>query len=373
MKKYVIIIFSAVLIAVILRYVISSLGGFKRAKAKFNPPQVTVENVKTKRIIPSYEAPGRVEAKFQVEIVARVAGYLEHAYFKEGSCVKKGDTLFLIEPNEYSIDVSVASADVKKISAQLDYANKQLIRAQELVKKDFIAKARYDELKSNRDSLQAQLAAAKSGMSDAQRNLGYTKIKAPVDGRIGVIDVSVGNYVTPQSTPLTTINSIDPIYVMFPLSADDYSDITSVDNGDNKRRKVELYFNNGKKYEYDGVQDFFDNKVDETTGTVSFRATFKNPEKRLLHGEFVRVRIYANNPVDMPIIPVTAVQENQEGKYVYKLDDNNLPQLTYIKTGDEVDNNWIIKAGVKTGDKIITSGIMKVIPNKPIKIIKNQE
>ena len=373
MKKNILIVILLVLAAICVRFGISyNAYVSQKAKKAQKAPEVVVDTIKNAEIIRSYEAPGRVVAKYRVEILARINGYLQKSYFKEGDFVKAGQTLFLIEPTEYSNAASVAQADVSNLKAQLAYAEKQLARAEELVKKDYIAKAQYDNILSQRDSLRAQLASAQSRYNDSNRNLGYTNVKAPVDGRIGIIDVTLGNYVSPSSGPLTTINSTDPMYVTFPLESSDYSDLSSADGADNKNRKVELYFANGGKYQSDGVQDFIDNKIDTSTGTVTLRATFKNPNNQLLHGDFVTIKLYSNKPVKTPIVPLVAVQENQAGKYVYKIDENDLPQLVYIKVDGQHGQNWIIKEGLKYGDKIIVDGIQKVIPNSPV-TIKNVE
>jgi membrane fusion protein (multidrug efflux system) len=203
--------------------------------------------------------------------------------------------------------------------------------------------------------------------------LSYTRVKAPVDGRVGIIDVTIGNYVTPSTGSLTTINSTNPIYVTFPLSSEDYARLSSIDESASEKRKVELFFQNGTKYDLDGVQDFLDNKVEQTTGTVTMRATFQNPDNKLLHGEFVNVKLYANHPTKVPVVPIVAVQENQEGKYVYKIDDQGLPQLTYIKVQGQSGNNWIVLDGLKKGDRIITDGIQKVMPGAPVKIVTQEE
>ncbi len=372
MKKSLIIVTIIILSAILLRFLYSVITGYLIGK-KMSVAQVAdvkVQKVETKKITPVFEASGRVEAQYQVNIIARVSGYLQKSYFKEGSKVKKGDTLFLIEPAQYQNAASVSNADIKEIQAQLSYANKQLTRAKELVKQDYIAKSRYDELLAQRDSLVAKLNAAYSQHKDTQRNLSYTNIKSPIDGKVGVIDVSVGNYVDASTGNLTTINSIDPVYVTFSLSAQDYNILNFNDENKNTTRKTEIYFSDGKKYKFEGVQDFTDNKIEETTGTVMFRATFPNPEEELLHGEFVTVKIYANNPSDIPVIPVTAVMQNQEGQYVYKLEKNNIPQIVYIKTGDQYDGNWIVKSGLKQGDRIITEGTIKVTPGAKIHITK---
>ncbi len=375
MKKKILLIIIIALIAIGFRFVTSSIGGMMRQKARLNvaPPNVVVQQIEENNVIRTFDAPGRVVSKYQVSIMARISGYLQKSFFKEGDYVKAGETLFLIEPAEYQNASNVAGANIQNIKAQLAYANKQLARAEELVRQDYIAKAKYDEILANRDALQAQLSAAQSNYKDTNRNLSYTRVKAPVDGRIGIIDVTVGNYVTPSSGSLTTINSTNPIYVTFPLSSEDYAAISSIDKKADARRKVELFFQNGDKYELNGVQDFLDNKVDQTTGTVTLRATFQNPNNKLLHGEFVNVRLFANNPVKVPVVPIVAVQENQEGKYVYTIDNKGLPKLTYIKTQGQSGDNWIVKDGLKYGDKVIVEGILKVTPGSPVKIVSKKQ
>lgn len=370
MKKNIIIVILLILAAILVRFGISAYDSMKSTKERKaqKAPAVVVDTIKEADIIRCYESPARVTAKYRVEILARIAGYLQKSYFKEGDYVKAGQTLFLIEPTEYSNAASVAGADVSNLQAQLAYAEKQLARAEDLVKKDYIAKAQYDNILSQRDSLKAQLTSAKSRYNDSKRNLGYTIVKAPVDGQIGVIDVTVGNYVTPSSGALTTINSVNPMYVTFSFESSDYNLLARSDGDDNKNHKTELYFSDGTKYTVDGIQDFTDNKVDESTGTVTLRATFNNPNHQLLHGDFVNIKLYANKPTKTPIVPLVAVQENQAGKYVYRLDEKDLPQLVYIKVSGQHGDNWVVKDGIKAGDRIITNGIQKVIPGQPVTI-----
>lgn len=370
MKKNIIIIIAVILAAVLFRFGMSYYENIKQGKMAKNKkaPEVSVAAIKENEIIRSFEAPGRVVSKYQVNVMARISGYLQKSYFKEGDFVKAGQTLFLIEPQEFSNAANVAKADLENTRAQLVYAEKQLARAKELVAKDYIAKSQYDNLLAQRDSLKAQLASAQARYNDTNRSLSYTHIKAPVDGRIGIITVTLGNYVTPSSGPLTTINSTDPIYVMFPLDSADFNALSNADGADHKNRKTEITFSNGAKYPLTGTQDFHDNKIDQSTGTVTMRATFKNPNNQLLHGEFVTVKLYSNNPVKTPVVPQIAVQENQAGKYVYKLDENGLPQLTYIKIGEQNGDSWIVKEGLKSGDRIVVDGLQKVIPGQPITI-----
>lgn len=375
MKKNIIIFLLVVIAAILFRYGYSMFSNIMQGKAMKNrpAPSVTVQEIENQSVIRSFEAPGRVVSKYRVDVMARISGYLLKSYFKEGDTVKAGQILFQIEPTEYSNASNVAAANVKNLKAQLVYAEKQLARAAELVKKDYIAKAQYDQMLSQRDALKAQLASAQASYNDANRNLGYTHVKSPVNGKVGIINVTVGNYVSPTSGALTTINSTDPIYVTFPIDSADFQALANADKSNNINRKVELILNGGNKYSKTGVQDFQDNKVDQSTGTVTMRATFANPNNELIHGEFVTVKLYSNKPVEVPVAPITAVLENQAGKYVYKLDENNLPQLVYVKTGEQNGENWIIKEGLKKGDRIVTDGLQKVTPGKPVTIVTTEE
>lgn len=375
MKKTFIILLAVIIGAIIARYGVSLFNNIMSGKAAKNrpAPQVVVDTVQDRKIIRTYDAPGRVVSKYRVDVLARISGYLTKSYFKEGDFVKQGQTLFQIEPTEFSNSTKVAQANVSNLRAQLSYAEKQLARAQELVAKDYIAKSQYDQMLSQRDSLRAQLSSAEASLSDTQRIMGYTMVKSPVDGRVGIINVTIGNYVTPSSGALTTINSTNPIYVTFPLDSSDYAILANSDGEANTNRKVELYLSNGEKYKTDGVQDFQDNKVDQSTGTITMRATFQNPNNTLIQGEFLTVKLYANKPSNIPVVKQTAVQENQAGKYVYKLDENGIPQLTYIKTKGQDGDCWIVEEGLKKGDKIVIDGLQKVIPGRPVTVVSEEE
>lgn len=374
MKKNILIISAVVLIAIVARFIFSEYGQFmqKRMLKKTAAATVEVSKVGEADVLKQLEAPGRILSKHRVDIVARIEGYLTKSYFKEGDYVRRGQILFQIEPQEWLYSVQKARANVADTKAQLVYAEKQLKRGEILVKKDYIAKAEYDQLLSNRDALRGQLAMYQATLRDAQRNYSYTSVRAPVDGQIGMITITVGNYVNESTGTLTTIFSKDPIYVTFPIDSKEYLKLTEIDPA-NTKREVELFFPTGEKYELSGVQDFHDNTVDESTGTITMRATFKNPQGRLINGEYVKVSVYSNKTVKVPIVPQTAVLENPQGKYVYTINDKNIPAITPIKTAGQYKNNWIIESGVKAGDTIITGGLQKVIPDVPVKIEDDKE
>ena len=372
MRKNIIIILIIAVALVFGRWLMSSLSKDKTAKQRelSRTPAVTVAEVKTDKVVMEYTSTARVTAKYRVEILARISGYLLKSYFKEGDNVKAGQLLFEIEPQQYQYAAKQAKANIENTKAQYEYYQKQLERYKELVSKDYIAKSDYDNIYSQRNAFRAQLDSADSAYRDAQRNLSYTKIKSPVDGKVGMISVTEGNYVSMNSGPLTTINSYDPMYVTFPMTSKDYADLARIDANNNINRKVEFLFSTGKKYEYSGIQDFLDNKVDESTGTITLRATFPNPKNELIHGDFGKIIIYSNNKATMPVVPQTATMENQEGRYLYVLDKDNLPRMSYIKTMGQTDNgNWIVSEGVKAGDRILTSGIQKVVPGNPVRIV----
>ena len=375
MKKNFIIVILIAIVLILGRMLLSNIDKIKNGKlrASANVPAVTVEVVQSENVIRQFEAPARVVAKYRVNVLARISGYLTKSYFKEGDYVKAGQVLFEIEPEQYQYALSQAKANLDNIKSQADYYQKQLARYQELVNQDYIARSDYDNILAQKNAFQAQLESATSAYKDAQRNYGYTKVKSPVNGKVGLISVTVGNFVSMSSQPLTTINSTEPMYITFPLDAKDYVELVRVDKSANIDRNVDFIFSSGHKYEFSGVQDFHDNKIDETTGTITLRATFPNPDDKLIQGDFGKIIIYSKLKDDLPVVPQNATMENQEGRYLYVLDDQNLPRMVYIKTGGQTsDGKWIISSGVNAGDKIITSGIQKVMPGRPIKII-NQE
>ena len=375
MRKNIIIILSIVITLILGRMIIAQMSKSSSAKqrASMGAPAVTVDIVKTAKVRREFDAPARVIAKYRVEVLARINGYLTKSYFKEGDFVKKGQLLFEIEPQEYSYAAGLAKGNLDNARAQQEYYNKQLARYKELVENDFVARADYDNVLAQRDAYRAQVQSMENAYRDAQRNLSYTHVKSPVDGRVGIIDVTVGNFVSASSGPLTTINSSNPMYITFPLESKDYAELNRIDGSADAKRDVEFTFSSGQKYEFKGVQDFYDNRVDESTGTITLRATFPNPNNVLLQGDFGRIKIYSNKDDEMPIVPQSATMENQEGLYVYIMDEENNPKLTYIKTMGQVGTDWIVYEGVKKGDKIITTGMQKVIPGSPVKVVKTAE
>lgn len=375
MKKVIIITLSIAIVAVLARFLTYQFQGFQAAKRMkmAGAPGVTIQAVEARDVTKKFEAPGRIQSVSRIDIVARVSGYLTKSYFKEGDVVKKGQILFEIEPQEYQLAANKAKANLDNAQAQLIYYEKQLTRAKELVKQDYIAKAKYDEVLAQRDSYKAQVSMYRSAYQDALRNLSYTRVKAPVDGQVGMIKVTVGNYVTAQSGALTTLNSVDPIYVTFPLDAKNYTELLRIDKTSAVNRNVDLYFSTGSKYEFSGIQNFHDNNVDPTTGSILMRATFPNPKGLLINGNYATVYIYSKEKENVPVVPQIAVLENPQYKYVYKIDEKGLPQIQKIETFGQDGKDCVVKSGLKAGDRVIVLGIQGVIPSRPVRELTQEE
>lgn len=375
MKKVIIITLTIAVVAVLARFLTYQFQGFQMAKKMkmAGAPGVTIQAIETRDVTRQFEAPGRIQSVSRIDIVARVSGYLTKSYFKEGDVVKKGQILFEIEPQEYQLAANKAKANLDNAQAQLVYYEKQLTRAKELVKQDYIAKAKYDEVLAQRDSYKAQVSMYRSAYQDALRNLSYTRVKAPVDGQVGMIKVTVGNYVTAQSGALTTLNSVDPIYVTFPLDAKNYTELLRIDKTANVNRNVDLYFSTGAKYEFSGIQNFHDNNVDPTTGSILMRATFPNPKGLLINGNYATVYIYSKVKENVPVVPQIAVLENPQYKYVYKIDAKGLPQIQQIETAGQDGKDWVVKSGLNAGDKVVVLGIQGVIPSRPVRELSEEE
>lgn len=375
MKKKIIIGLIIALSLIAIRFCISGITQMlmKKHKAGAVTP-VSITEIQNADVQMEVEAPGRVISDRRVDVVSRISGYLTKSYFKEGDFVKKGQVLFEIEPQEYANALQEARANVEDTRAKLKYAEKNAQRSETLLKKQYISKDSYDQLISVRDGLRAQLKLYTAKLRDAERNYSYTHVKAPVDGRVGMMEITVGNYVTKDSGSITTVYSVDPIYVTFPVAAKTFQILQEVDEkAQNVGRKTELILANGEKYKFEGIQDFQNNIIEETTGSIMLRAVFKNPNGLLINGDYVKVKIFSNNKTTVPVVPQTAVMENPKGKYVYKIDEKGLPQICFITVEGQYKDNWIVTSGLVKGDKIITGNIQKVIPDTPVKIVSEEE
>ncbi len=340
-------------------------------------PVVSVDSVKVEDIANSIEAPGRVVAKYSVDIVAKVSGSLLNKHFNEGDYVQKGQLLFTIDPQEYAINVNKAAASLQNAQAIAFRAQKDYERAKELVAKDFIAKSTYDQNLAEKNVALANIKSASAQLSDAKRLLSYTKITAPVSGRIGMVNVTEGNYITAQTGSLARLVSLDPIYVTYSLDSKQFNQLKSDTILPTVKQdepiKVQITLPDGTVYEHYGDEDFFGNEISQTTGSIPLRATFKNPEHTLVPGDFVKVKIFSNTKNKKLIVPQAAVLQDSTGRYVFTLTEDNKAVQTYITTDGEYDTYFIVKEGLKEGDKFISDGAVSVMNGAQVRVVEKQQ
>ena len=375
MKKISKIVVIVILALIAFRFVSVKFGEFQRNKInKANAiPSVQVDTVKESEISKSIEIAGRIESSDKVDIVARVDGYLQKRHFTEGDFVKKGQLLLTIEPTQYINNLNRARAELETAKANLYKSTRDYERGAELVKKDFISKSTYDSLYADKLSASASVKAASAALAEAQRNYGYTSIKSPVDGKIGALNIQEGNYVSTASGTLATVTKTNPIYVKYSVDSKQFEELKKNEFLPKKGQndiKVDIILPSGKTYPIKGVQDFFDNQISTTTGTIDFRATVDNSNNELIPGDFVKVKVYSNKINKVALIPQEITLQDSKGRYVYAINEKNLAVPKYFEDNGQYENYWIVKSGLNIGDKYITTGITSLMPNMPVKEIQ---
>lgn len=330
-------------------------------KANSIPKTVQTSKPEYEEIYSSSESAGRIEAKYSVDVVARINGWLQKRFFDEGAKIHKGQTLFLIEPDQYQIAVKNAEANVRQNKASLINAQKELVRAAELVKQDYVSKSYYDEALATRDRAQAALDASQAALADARLNLSYTKVTSPIDGKIGKIIITEGNLVNTTSGALARIVSVKPIYVYFTLKSSEFLKFKKVDSSaDFSNMNVKIQLADGTTYAENGKIEFVNNEVDQTTGTISLRATFENADELLVPGDFVKVVVTAKTPKKVVLIPQSAALDDAQGYYVWSVDSDNKAVRKNIKVAEEIDKKWVVEEGLTPEDIFVSKGTQSI-------------
>ncbi len=370
-NKKLIFIFLILVIVVPIAFnkIMSAVGVQMMMKMRSKPPVVEVAPVIENEIYDQAESAGRLEPKYSVDVVARVNGWLQKRYFEEGAYVKKGQTLFLIEPNEYQIAVQNAQAAVRQSQAALTNADKELKRAQELVKGDYVSKSYYDQAVATRDQNRAMLDVNRSNLAKARLNLSYTRVVSPIDGKIGKIMITEGNLVNPQAGALAKIVSVNPVYAYFNLKSEDFLKFKKSDEkSDLSNMKVELQLADGSIYPVTGKIEFISNVVDPSAGTIDLRATFPNKDNLLVPGDYIKVVASSNKARKVTLVPQSAVTNSTNGYFVWIIDKESKAQQKFIKISDPVRNCWIVEEGLKPNEIIITKGLQMLKPGIKVKI-----
>lgn len=339
----------------------SKFSEIMQRKANSIPKTVQTSKPEYEEIYSSSESAGRIEAKYSVDVVARINGWLQKRFFNEGAKIHKGQTLFLIEPDQYQIAVKNAEANVRQNKASLINAQKELVRAAELVKQDYVSKSYYDEALATRDRAQAALDASQAALADARLNLSYTKVTSPIDGKIGKIIITEGNLVNTTSGALARIVSVKPIYVYFTLKSSEFLKFKKVDSSaDFSNMNVKIQLADGTTYAENGKIEFVNNEVDQTTGTISLRATFENADELLVPGDFVKVVVTAKTPKKVVLIPQSAALDDAQGYYVWSVDSDNKAVRKNIKVSEEIDKKWVVEEGLTPEDIFVSKGTQSI-------------
>lgn len=372
-KQMAIAVLLIIIVPIIWNQISGVVGGYMMAQAMKMPKEVVVDTPHMEETFISAESTGRVEAKYSVDVIARVSGWLLKKYFNEGDFVHKGQLLFQIDPKEFQIEVNNSKAAVSQYSALLKNAQQELDRANALIKEDLISHSDVDSSLASRNSNKALLDAARQKYELALVNLSYTSIKSPIDGRIGKIKITEGNYVNATSGPLVNISSTDPVYVSFSLRSSDFIKLLKASDKF-KDVEVKIQADTGKVYPHVGKIDFVDNQIDQNSGSIPMRATFENPNGWLVPGDYMKVSLTAPQQTSFMTVPQSCTKgDAMSGYYVWVVKDNKAVRRD-IKVSDTIDTNWIVTEGLDINDTIVVAGIQNITRDgQELKILTNKE
>lgn len=371
-KQLAVIILLIIIVPIIYNKTSGFIIGVLQKQAMRMPKEVVVDNPHMEQVNVSAESIGRVEAQYSIDVIARVSGFLLKKYFKEGDFVKKGQLLFQIDPREYQLSVNNSRAAVNQYQALYTNAQQEWHRANALVKEDLISRSDVDSSLAARNQNKALLDSANQQLELAKVNLSYTSIRSPIDGRIGKVNITEGNYVTATSGSLVNVASVSPVYVTFSLKGDDFVKLLRASD-QFKDVEVKVQFGDGSWYDKAGTVNFVDNKIDKDSGSVQMRATFDNDKGWLVPGAYMKVKLTAPKTVEYMTVPQACAKgDAMSGYYVWAVQDNKSVRKD-IKVSDDINNNWIVEDGLNKSDVIVVSGIQNVAAEgQKLKITKNQ-
>lgn len=333
------------------------------AQAAAEPPSVVVAPAERRDITPRFSYLGRAEAVDTVELRARVSGFLEKRNFREGTEIKAGEVLFEIERDTYEITVQQREADLAGAKATLENAQADFARKETLVKRGTASEASLDSARATRGTARAGVQQGEAALRAANLDLSYTQVISPIDGKISRARYSVGNFVGPNSEPLATVISLDPIYVTIEVSEKELIEARreGIDL-DNPIVAPSLELSDGSVYEHPGEFDYLDSTVNRSTDTVTARAVFPNPDRVLLPGEFVTVVVRQTTPQSAVVIPQASVQKDQRGHFVLVVDRADKVEVRRVSLGDQFEMDWVVNDGLAEGERVIVQGLQRVQP-----------
>ncbi len=333
---------------------------------------VTILTVKSADINMTTEATATTEASKFVQLRARVDGYLNSIDYTEGSFVRSGETLFTLDPKPLEATLKIAKGTKASADANYQNAKRNLDRIQPLFEANAVSRQEYDTAVATELSTKAALQSAEASVALAELNLGYTSIKSPITGMSDKAAVHVGNYISPSTNGLlTTISQIDPIYINFQITENQYLSMNQAGQN-NKESIVKVTTADGKPYAENGKVSFCSPSFDTSTGTMNCRAEVKNPNGKLRPGEFVRIKVGSQKPQKVILVPQKALLQGQKGRFVYVIKDNHATPRPVV-LGEWIGDKAVILQGLMDNDIIAVDGIAKVMPNSEVKVLGNAE
>lgn len=326
---------------------------------------VTVATASTKSVPVRLHAIGTVEAYSTVTIKSQVDGIIQKVHFREGQDVKAGDLLFSIDPRPFQAQLDQAQANLARDAAQAKNAQAQAARYASLYQSGIVSKDQYDTYQTNFAALQAAVRADKAAVETAKLNLSYCTIRSPIDGRTGSLLVHAGNLIKVNDTSLLVINRIEPIYVDFSVPEQDLEDIKKFMA--ERRLPVEAAVAHDPN-RVEGVLDFVNNSVDNSTGTIMLKGLFSNHRRRLWPGQFVDVYLQLTSQPDATVVPSQAVQTGQKGLYIYVVKSDKTVEVRPVQVGSTYQGDTVIEKGITPGDEVVTDGQLLLRPGAKVTI-----
>lgn len=340
------------------------------------PAPVSYVEVVPRNTPKQFEYTGKTESSRQVEVRARVEGYLDKIAYIEGSVVRTGDLMFQIDPRPFQAALDNAKGSLAQAQAKLTNATATLKRVRPLAKENALSQKDLDDAVAAELEAKAAVVSAQAGVRNAELNLEYTTIRSPLNGLSGRSTQREGSLVQPAaSQPLTTLVQLDPMWVNFGIGENDVLRYrTGVAAGTLRtpgedKVEIELVLANGQPYPLKGRINYVDPVVDAQTGTLNIRAEVPNPQGVLSPGQFVRVRIQGIELVNAVLVPQRAVLQGPQGKFVYVIADGDKAEARPVEVGEFYGDQWIVPKGLKAGDKVVVDGAIKLAPGAPVKVL----